>query len=117
MIIINLTHPGMVPHDGDYLEFQYSNGSKVRKHYFKSTPSSPSRTTKMSNTTFWDRFLEEEKEILVDSNNKKIKLFLYDIRIRNTIDLEDNKLNNAINALETAGIIAVGRAMEILEVR
>ena len=70
----------------------------------------------ISGLKLWDRFQELEQEDLVDSANKKIKKFLYELRIRPTFDLKDSKLINAINALETASIIGVGRAAEILTI-
>ena len=70
----------------------------------------------ISGVNLWDRFQELEQEDLVDSANKKIKKFLYELRIRPTFDLKDSKLINAINALETASIIGVGRAAEILTI-
>ena len=45
---------------------------------------------------------------------KQIKKFLYELRIRPNCDLTDPKLINAINALESAGIIGTGRAEQIL---
>ena len=68
----------------------------------------------ISGLELWGRFQEIEQENLVDSANKKIKRFLYELRIRPFFDLTNPKLINAINALETAGIIGVGRAAEIL---
>lgn len=79
----------------------------------KSLYEEPDRSI-ISGVTLWDRFEETEQENLVDSANKKIKKFLYELRTRPSFDLKDQKLINAINALETASIIGVGRAAEIL---
>jgi len=71
-------------------------------------------TTEISGNTLWNRFSEEEQENLIDSANKKIKRFLYELRIRPRFCLTDPKLINAVNALESAGIIDEGRAAVIL---
>lgn len=68
----------------------------------------------ISGVDLWDRFEETEQESLVDSPNKKIKRFLYELRIRPSFDLKNQQLINAINVLEAAAIIGVGRAAEIL---
>lgn len=64
----------------------------------------------------WDRFEEAEQENLVGSVNKKIKKFLYELRIRSTFDLTDQRLRDAVCALETASIIGLGRAAVILAI-
>ncbi len=63
---------------------------------------------------FWHRFTQSEKEDLTDSSNKKIKAFLYELRLFDPVQLTDSRLITAINALETAGIIAAGRSAVIL---
>jgi len=72
--------------------------------------------TSICNIVFWDRFTDDEKENLLDAANKKIKAFLYELRIRPAFRLNSTKVITAINALESAGIIGVGRADEILAI-
>jgi hypothetical protein len=74
----------------------------------------PEKITIIANEDLWDRFLETEQENLLDSANKKIKRFLYELRIRPEFNLLDSKLISAINALESASIIGAGRTDEIL---
>lgn len=73
--------------------------------------------TIIPNIILWDRFIETEKETLLGSANKKIKKFLYELRIRSEFDLADQKLIDAINAFESAGIIGANRAKEILIIK
>lgn len=72
------------------------------------------RNTVINNIDLWDRFLESEKEDLCNSANKTIKMFLYELRIRNYIDLLNPRLITIVNALETAGVIGTDRADAIL---
>jgi len=68
----------------------------------------------ISNIDFWERFTEDEREILVTHTNAKIKRFLFELRLRDSFDLSDQKNIDIINALESATIIGVGRADVIL---
>ena len=77
----------------------------------------PSETRTPSNIAFWEKFKESEQETLVGSNNAKIKRFLYELRLKEQINLDDQKVVNTVNAMEKAGIIATGRAKEILGIK
>jgi len=68
----------------------------------------------ITNEDFWDRFLESEQDDLVDSANKKVKRFLYELRMTPKINLKNAKLIGAITLAESAGILTPGRAAQIL---
>lgn len=74
----------------------------------------PEPITIITNLELWNRFTEAEKETLVGSTTAKVKKFLYELRMIGSVDLTDNRIITAINALETAGMIGAGRAEEIL---
>ena len=68
----------------------------------------------VTNEMFWDRFTNAEKEDLVDHSNRKVRLFLYELRIRSRINLDNAALATILTAMENAGILSAGRAAEIL---
>ena len=70
----------------------------------------------IDNDDFWERFTDDEQEALVSHTNPKAQAFLYQIRIRPRINLRWTKLITAVSAIESGGIIAAGRAAEILAV-
>lgn len=75
-------------------------------------PNIPVVRTDIDTLYLWDRFTEAEQEILTGHNNNKVKRFLFDLRMRGTVNI--TKTLQALIALEGAGILAVGRANEIL---
>ena len=78
-------------------------------------PPAPEPTPRIiSNLEFWERFTQEEQENFTYSGLKKVKWFLYNLKIRSSVDLDGPQLANAMNAAETAGLIGEGRAEEIL---
>ena len=62
------------------------------------------------------RFTQEERIALYteENNNITIKVWLEMFRAAQNIDLKDQTTIDGVTALETAGIIAAGRAAEIL---
>ena len=75
----------------------------------------PVPITTISNIDFWHRFTQAEQETLVNSSNSKVKAFLYELRLRPLLNLTNQRLITAINALESADLVGVRRAAEILE--
>jgi hypothetical protein len=70
----------------------------------------------ITNVELWERFTTAEQEALIDHINVKVQTLLHELKTRSLINLRWAKLITAINALETAGIIGVGRAAEILAI-
>ena len=70
----------------------------------------------LSKYNFLSRFTQEEKEAIFsqENTNIKIKIWLEMFRAAQNIDLKDQTTIDGVTALETAGIIAAGRAAEIL---
>lgn len=93
---------------GDNIIADYSGDLALAKYIPDPEP------VMISNVEIWDRFTEGEQENLIDSTNKKINKFLYELRIRPSFDLKNQKLINAIKVLETDNIIGAGRANKIL---
>ena len=113
----SIDHPGMIridSYDVTLLGKKYNGKDEQGKPIFVDAPIVPDII--ISNINFWDRFTEIEKETLIDSTNKKVKKFLFELKIRSEVDLTDQKLINAINTMESNSIIGIGRADEILEV-
>jgi len=105
---INIDNKTLQPQEG----WLYDSETKA----FSEPSVVPSETvTTISNIDIWDRFTETEKENLVSSTSKKVKRFLYELKIRSS--LEVTKLRNVIHQIETAGIIETGRADEIMDIK
>ena len=76
----------------------------------------PARKVALSLRGFLDRFTEIEREDLFDLilTNKQARGFVEYAKAGNEVDLNDAFVVTAVNRLETAGIIAPGRAAEVL---
>lgn len=75
-------------------------------------PADPPAKTTVISLALWDAFTEAEQESLVNHANAKVKRFLYELRLRDTLNL--TKVGLVLAALEAAGILAAGRAAEII---
>jgi hypothetical protein len=65
---------------------------------------------------FLNRFSVEEKVAILTAaeSSAELKVYLFDFNNSDVIDLTDAETVTAVNMLETAGLIATGRAAEIL---
>lgn len=86
---------------------QYINGRRVVTN---GTPV-PFVKTAATSEEVWDAFTAAEQELLAGHANAKVQAFIRTLQIKRSVPLA--KLQTALNALETAGLLAVGRAAEI----
>lgn len=100
----NVTKRVMV--DGEMVQVRFQNGVAVAGDV----------PVFIRQDALWDRFTAAEQETLVNHNNAKVKTLLYELRIRQKVNLLHPQLFTALNGLETAGILGAGRAAEILTV-
>ena len=63
---------------------------------------------------FFSRMTETEQEDFISASGKKTKKFMYFLSLFGDIDLMDQKVIDAVDALEDAGIIGPGRAAVLL---
>jgi hypothetical protein len=68
----------------------------------------------MTRYQFRSRFTMQEKIAMYDSTDTLIRVFLDDIQSAEYIDLAIQDTIDAVNYLESQGLIAAGRAAEIL---
>lgn len=80
-----------------------------------SAPSIPLPQLIVSKKELWERFTDTEKNSIISSVDIKVKRFLTEIPILDSVDLKDTKVINIIRYLETAGLITLGRADQILK--
>jgi hypothetical protein len=75
-----------------------------------------SPTSKLSVLDFRSRFTNEEKVAIYTAatTNLLIKIWLDDLSAASIVDLTDIRTIEGVEALETAGILTVGRSLEIL---
>jgi hypothetical protein len=73
---------------------------------------------KLSKLAFLERFTDAELESIfaAEKVNKKLTIFLKKIEWASEIDLNDERVNIGLNALEKIGLLSIGRANEILAV-
>lgn len=71
---------------------------------------------KESRLDFIDRFTDDEMELIMNAErtNNKIAVFLQKLNLANEVDRESARTINAVNGLESLGIINAGRAAVIL---
>ena len=62
----------------------------------------------------WKRFTDDEQDLFVESNNKKIKKFLYELTMTEPFDLNSNKMNKLLQEAENENILASERISEIV---
>ena len=97
---VNVT--GQTAYENNYYDLNSQTVSAEPTHFI------------ITNYEFWDRFTQAEQEDLLDHTNKQIKWAVNWLQFNPTVDIKKTKVINAINALETAGVIGTGRAAEIL---
>lgn len=80
------------------------------------TPIEKPKMTMLSKVDFLTRFTEVERIAIYTEENINIvvKMWLEMFRAANSINLKDQATIDGVNALESAGILATGRAAEIL---
>lgn len=104
----------------EYNEVSYPGGQVVR-----TVKGSPENVRVIPSSVFWRRFSETEREKIVynaDSTaltiaqRKKLKRFLYELRLDAEVNLDDAGIQTIVNGMETIGTIldGAGRAAEIL---
>jgi hypothetical protein len=76
-----------------------------------SPPAAIPKTT-ITSLNFWNRLTNAEQEALIASNNAKVQRLLFEMRLRPVLPVA--KLTIILNAMELAGLLAPGRAAEIL---
>lgn len=76
----------------------------------KGTPVAPA----LSRADFLDRFTDAELEAIVGSNSNTVKVFVARLQMADAVDPGRAPVVAALNKLEQVGILAAGRAAEIL---
>ena len=70
----------------------------------------------ISGDELWERFTEDEQDLLVMSNNPKVKRFLYELTRSAPFDLNSSKINTLFDHIKTEKILNTKRTKEIKEV-
>ena len=70
----------------------------------------------ISKSQFFDLFTDDELEDILDSrkSSKKLTAFVKRIEIDDMIDMNSARLQDGVQQLETMGLLATGRANEII---
>lgn len=108
MEIINITHPGQAPIDGDWVEYHYNNGAIERKTYFEPVVTPVADTWLISVGAFFDRFGANKIPILA-SADAGIQAMVKDAQVRKWIDLQRPDLSGMLDYIIAAGF-AVDKA-------
>lgn len=95
-------------------QFMIDNYSEYELVVVQPSPSPPARAPKITRYEFRSRFTTPEKIAMYDSTDTLIKVFLDDIQSAEYIDLALQDTIDGVNYLESQGLIAAGRAAEIL---
>lgn len=117
MEIINITHPGQSPIDGDWVEYHYDSGAIERKTYFE--PSAPPPIPPdpcewlIDIGPFFDRFGASKMAILT-SADAVVKAIIQDVQIRKWIDLKRVDVEQALDALISKSVIDSAQKATIL---
>lgn len=111
------TPPQFHPNAGQFIDITSLSPQPKEGYLYDGTNFSPPPAPLkiVTNKEFWARFIETEKENLVASTDKRVKRLLFELQMTDNFNLNDAKVKTAINGLETLGLIAVGRAVEILK--
>ena len=98
--------------DGDYVVTEYSSGAVTRELRFTPTQTNPPPTR----LEFFDRFTDTEQVAIYDAAKlvTQVQIWLDKFKLASDIDVTDPRTIAGINALEAAGLLAAGRAAEIL---
>lgn len=105
--------------DGEYLVTETDSGSIIRE---LNRPAPEVVTRRLSKLTFRDRFTLDEKRAIYTAAQTSIdvQIWLDDLNAATpeadgtAVDLDDSRTVAGVQALETAGFIAAGRAAQIL---
>jgi len=62
---------------------------------------------------FIELFIDAELEGIITSPNSKVKVFIKKLELANSVDLKSDRMTDSLAGLETLGLIAAGRAVEI----
>ncbi len=82
---------------------------------FVPAPQEPEQITQISRLEFMDRFDKDLAGVFAAAKaNPDVEVWVEKVKAASSIDLTDPRTVSGVQALETAGLIAVGRADEIL---
>lgn len=121
--IENLTNPGQNPVDGDSIRITLPSGATITKLYWTPLPDEPmpvvNRVTKLA---FLELFTPSEFTDILTAAKTNVEVEMWVKKLDavtpdpdgTSIDLADPRTILGVQQLESAGLIAVGRAAEIL---
>lgn len=118
MTIENLTHPGVAPVDGDLIRITHSNGAKEEKQYW--TPVAPepiiAPTKPWTKKEFLLKFTPSEYAAIKASAavNPTLDYYWTMFNVAENVLKTDHSTIGGIQLIEAAGLIATGRAEDIL---
>lgn len=101
-----------------WIERKTTSGAIIRKelHDHSKAPPVEPVLEPLSRVDFLDLFTEAEIEAVLTAadQNKKIAVWLEYLRLAGSVKLDSKRLKKGLRAMERAGILGEGRAVEIL---
>jgi len=103
-----------------HVEIDHLNESLIGMMYeggeFVPAPQEPEQITQISRLDFMDRFTDTELAgvFAAAKASPAVEVWVEKVKAASSIDLTDPRTVSGVQALETAGLIAEGRADEIL---
>ena len=94
-----------------YVDILDKDGNVIGQAANDNTPSERLRLTKLE---FRNRFTLAEKVGMYDSTDTVVQIFLDDIQAAEFIFVSDQQTIDGVGYLETQGLIAAGRSVDIL---
>jgi hypothetical protein len=130
MQITNLTNPGATPVDGDQIEIRHDSGAIERKQFTAYVPTpvvAPAPSRILTHIEFrrlftpFEQQLSDEFEVTFESNGaltveqkRSLRTGYKNFHAATVVDKDDPDVAPMLGLYEALGIIAVGRAAEIL---